>query len=366
MATKRTGISRRAALTGGLGLLAMPAIAQSRRKVTLVYGVPVIDSAADGFFASIPLGMGFYADEGLDVEIQTVAGAAAAVNLLASGQAQFSTHGTGGLFPAASRGVPVVGFCCQVPDSFTSVAVLKDGPIQRFEDLKGKVIGISAIGGAPTFTLRTVMRRLGWDPAKDVEMIAVGAALPALDALQRGRVQALVEWDSIFALFEFHGAKFRYFRPDPMPQIGFQHCSNVLTSTIEKDPALVAGMARALSRSIVAMAAAPPEELSRLHFKVFPASRPTTLSEADVLRLDGLRLAARKQFMRLQQRVFDRTEKLGDISDAKVAGMRDLLFEGGEIPKALPVESYFTKRFIDVMNNIDVAAGIAHAKAFRA
>ncbi len=366
MASRRNGLSRRGVVAGGLGLLAMPAIAQSRRKITLVYGVPVIDSAADGFFASIPLGMGFYADEGLDVEIQTVGGAAAAVNLLVSGQAQFSTHGTGGLMSAASRGVPITGFCCQVPDAFTSVAVLKDGPIQRFEDLKGKTIGISAIGGAPTYTLNSVMRRLGWDPAKDVEVIAVGASLPALDALRRGRVQALVEWDSIFALFEFNGGAFRYFRPDPMPSIGFQHCSNTLTSTIAKDPALVAGMSRALARSIVAMAAAPPEELSKLHFKLFPASRPTTMSEADVLRLDGLRLEARKQFMRLQQRVFDRTEKLGDIPDAQVAAMRDLLFQGGELQESLPVERYFTKQFVDTMNQIDVPAGIAKARAFRA
>ena len=366
MASNRTGLSRRSALAGGLGLLAMPAIAQSRRKITLVYGVPVIDSAADGFFASIPLGMGFYAEEGLDVEIQAVAGASAAVNLLVSGQAQFSTHGTGGLLSAASRGVPIVGFCCQVPDAFTSVAVLKDGPIQRFEDLKGKVIGISAIGGAPTFTLNAVIRRLGWDSARDVEVIAVGSSLPALDALRRGRVQALIEWDSIFALFEFNGGAFRYFRPAPMPDIGFQHCSNVLTSTIDKDPALVASMARALARSVVAMAAAPPEELSKLHFKLFPASRPTTLSDADVLKLDGLRLAARKQFMRLQQRVFDRTEKLGDIADARVTAMRDLLFQGGELAQSLPVDRYFDKRFVEAMNQIDIPATISRAKAFRA
>jgi NitT/TauT family transport system substrate-binding protein len=366
MTPNQLGLTRRAVIAGGAGLLAMPAIAQSRRKVTLVYGVSVIDSAADGFFASIPLGMGFYAEEGLDVDIQTVAGAAAAVNLLMSGQAQFSTHGTGGLLSAASRGVPVVGFCCQVPDAFTSIAVLKDGPVRRFEDLKGQTIGISAIGGAPTYTLNTVMRRLGWDPTRDVSVIAVGSSLPALDALRRGRVQALVEWDSIFALFEFNGGDFRYFRPDPMPDIGFQHSSNVLTTTIEKDPDLVARMARALAKSVVAMAAAPPEELSRLHFKLFPASRPTTLSEADVLKLDGMRLAARKQFMRLQQRVFDRTEKLGDISDDKVAGMRDLLFQGGELVKPLPVDGYFTKKFVETMNQIDVTGGIARAKAFRA
>ena len=210
------------------------------------------------------------------------------------------------------------------------------------------------------------MQRLGWDPAKDVELIAVGSSLPALDALRRGRVQALVEWDSIFALFEFNGGEFRYFRPDPMPEFGFQHCSNTLTETIGKDPDLVAAMARALARSVVIMAAADPVELSKLHFKTFPASRPTTLSESDVLRLDGLRLAARKQFMRLPQRVFERTEKLGDISDQTVTKVRDLLFEGGQLEKALPPQHYFTHQFVDEMNRIDFPALIARARAFKA
>jgi NitT/TauT family transport system substrate-binding protein len=371
--TKRPRWSRRTVLKAAgstLGVLAIspfpaPAIAQARRKVTLVYGVQTIDSAADGFFASIPLGMGFYEEEGLDVEIQTVAGAAAAVNLLASGRAQFSTHGTAGIFAGAGRGVPMKSFICQVVDYFTSIGVLKDGPIQKLEDLKGKTIGISAIGGAPTLIMKAAMRKLGWNPETDVELLAVGTALPALDALRRNRVQALVVWDSIFALFEFHGGDFRYFRPDPIPQIGFTHSTNTLIDTIEKDPDLVARMSRALAKSIVVMAAAEPAELTKLHFKMFPASKPTGLDDADLLRLDALRLNARRQFMRLPQRVFERTEKLGDVSDSQIAGLRDLLFEGGEIPQPLPVERYFTRQFLDQMNSFDVPALIEKARLFK-
>jgi hypothetical protein len=113
------------------------------------------------------------------------------------------------------------------------------------------------------------------------------------------------------------------------------------------------------------MATAPPEELAKLHFKMFPASRPTLISDADALRLDGLRLAGRKQFMRLDQRVIARTEKIGDIDYAVLTGMRDLLFEGGELQQSLPPERYFTKAFIETMNAIDVQTISARAKAFR-
>ena len=56
--------------------------------------------------------------------------------------------------------------------------------------------------------------------------------------------------------------------------------------------------------------------MSKLHLKLFPASKPTNITDADALRPDGLQLQARKQFMRLKQRLFGRAEKLGDIDDA--------------------------------------------------
>ncbi len=359
----KSGLAAGAAMvSAGLG---RPAIAQSRKKLTLVYGVQTIDSSADDFFAAIPLGLGFYAEEGLDVDIQTVAGASAAMTLLASGRAQFATHGTAGLFAAVDKGLPAKGFICQVPDYFVSIAVAAEGPIKTFADLKGKTIGVSANGGAPVFVTKAVMKKLGWNPDSDVEFLAVGTALPALDALNKGRVQALVEWDSIFALFEFHGAKFRYFRPEPIPQLGFTHTTNALDSTIAEDPQTVAGLGRAMAKAIVTMAAAPPEELTKLHFKVFPASKPLGMADAQIFQLDAMRLAARKQFMRLQQRVFDRTEKIGAASDAQIAGQRDLLYGGGEIKQSYPPERYFTPQFIEQFNAIDVPGLIAKAKALR-
>jgi NitT/TauT family transport system substrate-binding protein len=365
-----TPLTRRTALlaaAGALGAaaLAAPAIAQDRRKVTMVYGVQTIDGSSEGFFASIPIGLGFYAEEGLDVDLQTMAGAGAADNVLASGQAQIATHGTGGLFGAVGHGLPMKAFICQVPDDFTSIGVLKSSKIETVEQLKGKTIGVSAVNGAPVLLAKAVMRRLGWDLSKDVQFLAVGTALPALDALRRGQVDALVLWDTIFALFEFHGAEFRYFRPDPFPQIGFTHATYALNATIEKDPELIAKMSRALAKSLVIMASAPQPELAKLHFKVFPASKPTGMGDADVMRLDKMRYAARVSFMRLKQRVFDRTEKLGDVSDEAVAGLRDLLFNGGEIPKALPVSDYFTRQFLPEMNNIDFPALIARGRALK-
>jgi NitT/TauT family transport system substrate-binding protein len=355
-----------AAATGFAGLtLAAPAITQTRRKVTMTYGVQTIDGSSEGFFASIPIGLGFYAEEGLEVEVQPMAGAAVADNVLAAGQAQISTHGTGGLFGAVGRGIPMKAFICQVPGDFTSVGVLKDSPIQTFEQLKGKTIGVSAVNGAPVLLLKASMRKLGWNLDTDIQLLAVGTSLPALDALRRGRVDALLMWDTIFALFEFNGAEFRYFQPETFKSVGFTHGSYAMNATIEKEPEFIAGVARAFAKSLVIMAAADPVQLANLHFKVFPSSKPVGLSDSEVLRLDRMRYTARSSFMRFPERVFQRTEKIGDETDEHIANLRDLLFAGGEIPKALPVEDYFTRQFVPVMNSINVPALIAQAKALK-
>lgn len=359
---KAAGIAAAVLAAGGFP---KPAITQTLRKVTLVYGVQTVDSST-GFFSSIPMAMGFYKEEGIEMEIQAVAGSSAALNLLASGQAQISSHGTAGLFSGVGRGVAMQGFICQIPEYFVSVGVLEEGPIRSFEDLKGKTIGINAQGGSPHLVLTAVFNRLGWKEGTDYQYQAVGTAQPALDALRRNRVQALALWDTIFAAFEFYGTRFRYFRPDPIPEIGFTHSSNAMIETINRQPELIRGLTRAMNKATVFMAAAQPEELTKLHYKVFPETEPTGMSREDGLRLDRMRMAAREPNMRFKQRVWDRTERLGDATDAQIAGHRDLLVTGRVIPEALPVERYFTRQFLDFGNDFNINAVIAQAKAFRA
>ena len=63
--SKSSFINRRRVLAGGAAatLLARPALTRNLRKVSIGYGVRTVDSAADGFFSSIPIGMGFYEED---------------------------------------------------------------------------------------------------------------------------------------------------------------------------------------------------------------------------------------------------------------------------------------------------------------
>jgi NitT/TauT family transport system substrate-binding protein len=59
--------------------------------------------------------------------------------------------------------------------------VLKDGPVQRVEDMKGKVMAINAAGGAVDIAMRKMLRTKGLEPNRDY--VQVEAPLPTMRAM---------------------------------------------------------------------------------------------------------------------------------------------------------------------------------------
>lgn len=51
--------------------------------------------------------------------------------------------------------------------------VLKDGPIRKVEDLKGKIIAVNAFGTGADIAVRAMLRKHGLDPNRDVTIIEV-------------------------------------------------------------------------------------------------------------------------------------------------------------------------------------------------
>ena len=82
--------------------------AQEIQKVVISFGVKTI-SVTEAFLYSVPHTLGYYKEEGISVDLQRVRGGSAAVKMLASGRADFSSHGTAGLLAAVGRDVCSVG-----------------------------------------------------------------------------------------------------------------------------------------------------------------------------------------------------------------------------------------------------------------
>jgi len=77
------------------------------------------------------------------------------------------------------------------PGSFSVYwAVKDDSPIKKVEDLKGKTVGISIIGGGTQGPFNLMLKRHGIDPDKDIKLVEVSFSLSE-DALRQGRVDSV-------------------------------------------------------------------------------------------------------------------------------------------------------------------------------
>ena len=76
------------------------------------------------------------------------------------------------------------------PGSFSVYwAVKEDSPIKKVEDLKGKTVGISIIGGGTHGPFAVMLKKHGVDPEKDIKLVEVSFSLSE-DALRSGRVDS--------------------------------------------------------------------------------------------------------------------------------------------------------------------------------
>ena len=131
---------------------------------------------------------GFFAAQGLNVELQTPAdpndppklAAAGKVDLAVSYQPQLHIH--------VNAGLPIKRIGTLVATPLNSLVVLKNGPVKTLADLKGRKIGYS-VGGFEEALLKTLLAKGGLK-LEDVTLVNVNFSLSP--ALLSGQVDAVI------------------------------------------------------------------------------------------------------------------------------------------------------------------------------
>jgi ABC-type nitrate/sulfonate/bicarbonate transport system substrate-binding protein len=117
--------------------------------------IPTVD------IVTLPLKMaqakGFYQKEALEVEIILIAGALG-VRAVLGNSVDFSTA-SGSILAAAARGVPVK--LISVITSKPTFDLISESKIQSFQQLKGKLVGISTRGGTFEHITRLILEKNG-------------------------------------------------------------------------------------------------------------------------------------------------------------------------------------------------------------
>jgi NitT/TauT family transport system substrate-binding protein len=130
---------------------------------------------------------GFYAANGLEVELIRVS-PVAAVSALIGGDVDYTELLTSSV-RAAAKGAPIRVVSMAVGAPFFSL--VGRSQFKAVKDLKGAAIGVNAIGGSNYISTRMLLLHYGVDPERDVKMLPLGDHQRLYEALKLGRVDAV-------------------------------------------------------------------------------------------------------------------------------------------------------------------------------
>lgn len=163
--------------------------------------------------------LGFFADEGLEVEMRYSQGAPQATQVAASGAADVARVAFEPYLSGYSRGMRGKFYMRSNYHNIFWIAVPETSEITKVEELKGKKIGVTNLGSGALVVARSMLRQAGIEPDNSM-FLPVGAGPSALQALRDGKVAALALWDAGYSALERTGAKLRYLHHPTIGRIG--------------------------------------------------------------------------------------------------------------------------------------------------
>ena len=224
--------------------------AQELRKIRMGFGIKSVNPIVINILISEQLG--YTKEEGLQFTPAALGTNANVQIALDKGDVEFGVGTPSFQFPLFAKGQlpPIVNYYEYTYPYKWDVAVKPESGIQKYEDLKGKKIGVSDLGTTDYPVTRAVLQNIGIDPDKDVTWIAVGAGVSAGVALQRGVIDALAYFDTGFGQIDAAGIAMRMLpRPANVPLIGGLFIS--ATANFLKDNRKIAiGFARARQQGV--------------------------------------------------------------------------------------------------------------------
>jgi NitT/TauT family transport system substrate-binding protein len=150
--------------------------------------------------------LGYFKDEGLEVEISDFAGGAKALQALVGGSADVVSGAFEHTINMQARNQFIEAFVLQgrAPQIALGVSTKNVPHYKSLADLKGKKIGVSAPGSSTNMVANLVLSRAGIK-ASDVSYVGVGTAAGALAALRSGQIDAMSNTDPVMTMLEQKG-----------------------------------------------------------------------------------------------------------------------------------------------------------------
>ena len=350
---------RKLALAVALAALLVPVVASAQTKLRVATCARTITTGVGAPFA-VAMKMGWFKQEGLDVEIVPLPGSTDCVKAVATGEVPISLPSVEPLANGRPQGVKAKIYYTAYQTNGYGIAVPADSAIQSPAELRGKSIGVTSLASAGVVVARAQVAAAGLDPAKDVQIVVAGEGAQTAAMVRNKQVEALSQFDTQYAMVENSGVKMRYLdRRDieKFPGNGFLASEETLRTRRKE----LVGMARAYAKGTV-FTIANPEAAVRIVYELFPQTKPTGKDEATAVREDIKVLEARMPHYKLEPAG---VKRWGENSEVNYRDYIDFLVKWGVITQKVPTADVITNDLIDDINRMDAGKIAAEAAAYR-
>jgi NitT/TauT family transport system substrate-binding protein len=334
--------------------------AQALQKITLLHSQPQITSAF-AYSSSLPAYLGYFKEEGLEVEVNPMPGAAAAMQLVVGGRADFAIGNPSGAMIAIQKGADVRFFYTSIRGDIFGVALPAESGMKSLADLKGKTIGVSSFASGGTNYAKGLMKTIGLESGRDYNIVEVGVGARAAGAYRSKQVAAFSLWDEMYVSLQQGGISFSNIIRDPRAD------GHAVGSILAKNADYTArrktliGVARAIAKAQL-FQYTNPEAAIRIHWKAYPQTAPRE-GVTDVAVKRELNVLAVRTALISKNAM--KTNKWGDVPRDVMEKFQAYLVETEVLPKAQDVGTYYTNDLIDEINKFDEAAIIKQAREFK-
>jgi NitT/TauT family transport system substrate-binding protein len=354
------GLAPSKALTLALALaallLAPPAHAQTKLRVGIC--ARTVSMGVGSPFA-IAMKMGWFKQEGLDIEIVPLPGSTDCVKSVATGQLLITLPSVEPLAIVRPQGIKAKIFYTAYQTNGYGLAVPADSPIQKAADLKGKNIGVTSLASAGVVVARAQVAAAGLDPDRDVNIVVAGEGAQPAALIRNRQIDALSQFDTQYALIANAGVAMRYLdrsQIERFPGNGFL----ALEESVKTRRKELVGLGRAYAKGTI-FTLNNPEAAVRIVYEVFPETRPTGKDEATAVREDVKVLEARMPHFLLEPAG---VKRWGESSEVNYRDYIDFLVKWGVLKQKVETSDLITNELIEEINRLDAKKVAADAKAY--
>jgi len=241
-------------------------------------------TAGVGSQFAVAMKMGWFSQEGLDVEVVPLTGSTDCVKFVATREFLVTLPSMEPLAIARQQSVKIKNFYTAYQTPGYAIAVPADSPIQKLTDLKGKTIGVTNMSSAGVIIARALTAASGLNPDTDINVVVAGEGAQPAALLRSKQIDALSQFDTQYALIENAGVKLRILDKrliERFPSNAFI----ALEETIQSRAKDLAGFGRAYAKGTI-FTIVNPEAAVGMLYEVYPFTRPTGKDETTAVRED--------------------------------------------------------------------------------